>query len=693
MHIHLHTHLHSGMLWTALGSSVSADNLTSSRSRSGRFIAAASPGVDELGPQQELAANAAMSQNAVAQPRPDKSLHSPDISVDLASLCHASNRPGTGRGTADHDNSEVTDSSPGAPPLWGQSWYLSWVLQATNNEHLHLYRPLADNISPPRVVVVDGDGGLDDASSSASSRRACPSAPTMRNDLPPPALVEELVQEYFQTFHPFCPIVDRGQLLESMANGTVSQVLLHAMLFVASIHCEVRILHRLGYNSRIEAEDDLFTKARIAFDSDEETDRISALLSSYLLHYWSGSPNKSRDSLWWMAGTVRLAQCMGMHRTTRHTQIPCAMGRMWRRIWWLLYIRDRQLSMSLGKPMIINDQDCDTKPLTAQDMPDESPETIAYAVAQAQLSVVVSSIQRACLVPANRFCSSDYPQVLLNIGSMMEEWYRGVPPMLRDARGSRTQLGILLSMVYHFYRIILYQSAQRLVSYPPTDQLQVSNRVIMEAAEAMTVLTEASVTHSEARFFPMICLSAIFASMTAQYTQSRSASLTDAQRQSLQQSVKYKLLALKEFQDCHVMSKWIRQLFRDAFEQEQQQEQQSKNPTAPTSPSPSAQAAVHATESARMATPQAFPGPPVQASTGLGSQSASWGAARSTATSNEADGFTLPTSQAGIMSWDGWTLTQDLGYPAPALVDNADFDAVGPLPFPWSDYSSTYTSG
>ncbi|KAM6512093.1 hypothetical protein FALCPG4_017078 [Fusarium falciforme] len=542
MHIHLHTHLHSGMLWTALGSSVSADNLTSSRSRSGRFIAAASPGVDELGPQQELAANAAMSQNAVAQPRPDKSLHSPDISVDLASLCHASNRPGTGRGTADHDNSEVTDSSPGAPPLWGQSWYLSWVLQATNNEHLHLYRPLADNISPPRVVVVDGDGGLDDASSSASSRRACPSAPTMRNDLPPPALVEELVQEYFQTFHPFCPIVDRGQLLESMANGTVSQVLLHAMLFVASIHCEVRILHRLGYNSRIEAEDDLFTKARIAFDSDEETDRISALLSSYLLHYWSGSPNKSRDSLWWMAGTVRLAQCMGMHRTTRHTQIPCAMGRMWRRIWWLLYIRDRQLSMSLGKPMIINDQDCDTKPLTAQDMPDESPETIAYAVAQAQLSVVVSSIQRACLVPANRFCSSDYPQVLLNIGSMMEEWYRGVPPMLRDARGSRTQLGILLSMVYHFYRIILYQSAQRLVSYPPTDQLQVSNRVIMEAAEAMTVLTEASVTHSEARFFPMICLSAIFASMTAQYTQSRSASLTDAQRQSLQQSVNYSVM-------------------------------------------------------------------------------------------------------------------------------------------------------
>lgn len=50
-------------------------------------------------------------------------------------------------------------------------------------------------------------------------------------------------------------------------------------------------------------------------------------------------------------------------------------------------IRDRQISISLGKPMIIHDSDCDVEALGEVDLKGESPETIAYVLAQARLSI------------------------------------------------------------------------------------------------------------------------------------------------------------------------------------------------------------------------------------------------------------------------------------------------------------------
>lgn len=60
-------------------------------------------------------------------------------------------------------------------------------------------------------------------------------------------------------------------------------------------------------------------------------------------------------------------------------QIPLLTGK--------LQIRDRQISISLGKPMIINDDDCDVNFPTGDDLPGESQDTISYILAQASLSI------------------------------------------------------------------------------------------------------------------------------------------------------------------------------------------------------------------------------------------------------------------------------------------------------------------
>lgn len=235
--------------------------------------------------------------------------------------------------------------------------------------------------------------GADGASDSthASSGRHTQDLSTLHsasgfNDLPPRDLIDSLVKGYFARFHPFCPILVRSTFLEALDSGTVSPTLLRSVLFVASIHCNMETIHLLGYSNRFKANSSLWSQAVSAFDADQTSDRTSMFTSSYLLHYWFGDPTAYRDSHWWLAASIRSAQCMGYHRSTRQTQMPASEKARWKRVWWCLYVRDRQISLSTGTPMVINDADHDVEELVPEDMPDESQETILYLIGQLELN-------------------------------------------------------------------------------------------------------------------------------------------------------------------------------------------------------------------------------------------------------------------------------------------------------------------
>lgn len=51
-------------------------------------------------------------------------------------------------------------------------------------------------------------------------------------------------------------------------------------------------------------------------------------------------------------------------------------------------ICDRQMSLCLGIPMVINDLDCDVEELNHNDFPDETQDTAEYVIAQANLARV-----------------------------------------------------------------------------------------------------------------------------------------------------------------------------------------------------------------------------------------------------------------------------------------------------------------
>jgi Fungal specific transcription factor domain len=228
------------------------------------------------------------------------------------------------------------------PCFPGESWYLSFILQNTDNDHSRLHQPINQmgrGISPlidhnffNRPVTREGslvyEGNI-----------PVSSQPTWPPDIPPQEIRDQLVDAYFTRFHSLCPIIHKSNFLYELNRGTLSTLLLRGVLFVATIHCDARILFRMGYDSRSEASDDLFGKARNNFDSELGKDKFTMLQVSFLLHYWWGQPTFFKDTTWWLSGAINGAQAMGMNRSTRSSHMDPDRRKLWRRIWWLLYVR------------------------------------------------------------------------------------------------------------------------------------------------------------------------------------------------------------------------------------------------------------------------------------------------------------------------------------------------------------------
>ena len=226
----------------------------------------------------------------------------------------------------------TTAATTARPSFVGESWYASYVMRGYKPGHTSLHRPFDDLNETVQSVTRD-------AARSNSLERPRPSRERADlTDLPPPNLTDRLIKAYFDRFHTFCPILVKGSFFSTLSDGSISGTLLRSVIFVASLHCEMEVLHLMGYSTRLEANNDLFTKASGSFDADRESDRTNMVLSSYLLHYWFGNPSTYRDAHWWLAAAIRSAQCMGYHRSTRNTQMPPEEKSRWKRIWWCLYV-------------------------------------------------------------------------------------------------------------------------------------------------------------------------------------------------------------------------------------------------------------------------------------------------------------------------------------------------------------------
>lgn len=212
---------------------------------------------------------------------------------------------------------------------FGESWFLSFVLNHMNRDFRQPHRALER-------------AATQHAWTRGQSRNISAQLPNIRetlpDDLPSGQLIHSLLGAYFSRFHLFCPILDKRLIWESLDDLSISVTLLRCIIFIATVHCDFELVGQLGYKSRLEAGDDLWNKANAAMENDRESDRVTLMLCSYLLHYWWGQPTRFNDSLWRLAGVIRSAQGLGMHRSASQSRLDQDTKRRWKRIWWVLYV-------------------------------------------------------------------------------------------------------------------------------------------------------------------------------------------------------------------------------------------------------------------------------------------------------------------------------------------------------------------
>jgi hypothetical protein len=190
--------------------------------------------------------------------------------------------------------------------------------------------------------------------------------------IPNVELRNELIRCYAEVIHPFMPLLDLHDFVATIdcndGSKQVGLLLFQSVMFAGVASVNMRHLENAGYTSRRDARRDFFNKTRLLYDFDLEADRIPLIQSLLIMTYWYETPDDQKDSHHWMGIAVSLAQTIGLHRNPeKSATIEPARQRLWKRIWWSTYMRDRLIALGMRRPTRIKAGDFDVPMLTVED--------------------------------------------------------------------------------------------------------------------------------------------------------------------------------------------------------------------------------------------------------------------------------------------------------------------------------------
>ncbi|KAF4765931.1 hypothetical protein HAV15_010739 [Penicillium sp. str.  len=225
----------------------------------------------------------------------------------------------------------------------------------------------------------------------------------------------ELLRAYFHHIHPILPIVDVKVFFncnQGVQTNDWNLLLLWSMFFAATNFVGEDIWSLEGYSSRKEMKKAMYSRAKCMYDNGGETDRVVLTQSALLMAFWHSKEDGHAQPWYWIGIAISLCQVLGLHRDPDSAKLnsafPSRLRPIWRRIWWSCFFRDRWLSLTLGRPMRINLDDCDQPMPSAADLlgdvaelpssitsayiPNDLPELAEYWIILLKLSKLLGKI-------------------------------------------------------------------------------------------------------------------------------------------------------------------------------------------------------------------------------------------------------------------------------------------------------------
>ncbi|CAJ2513750.1 Uu.00g018690.m01.CDS01 [Anthostomella pinea] len=392
--------------------------------------------------------------------------------------------------------------------------------------------------------------------------------------LPPRQLCDELIEAYFKWIHPIVPVINKISFMRHYRDpkNPPSLLLLQAVLLAGSRVCHhPQLMDANG--STTPAALTFYKRAKALYDANYEDDRVTIVQSLILMGwYWEGPEDVTKNVFYWSRVALIVAQGSGMHRSVEGSQLSAADKRLWKRIWWTLFTRDRSVAVALGRPCNINLDDCDVEMLTEDDFVEDEPDNASgfgpdpihvqfflQYVKLCEIMGLVLSQQYSVASKGRRQNAID----LTHSDMALADWLSNCPKAVYWEMPRHHFWSALLHSNYYTALCLLHRAhmppnTSNAASFPD-DSSYPSRNIAFQAAGMITSIIENLSTHDELRYCPAFVVYSLFSALIMHVYQMRSP--VPSIKQVTHDRIRTCMAALKEVSKVWLVGKMVSTLF------------------------------------------------------------------------------------------------------------------------------------
>ncbi|RYP66123.1 hypothetical protein DL769_006120 [Monosporascus sp. CRB-8-3] len=392
--------------------------------------------------------------------------------------------------------------------------------------------------------------------------------------LPPRSLCDELIEAYFTWVHPIIPVINRTRFVRQYKDpkNPPSLLLLQSVLLAGSRVCSNKQLMDAN-GSTTPAALTFYKRAKALYDANYEDDRVTIVQSLILLSwFWEGPEDVTKNVFYWTRVAVNVAQGIGMHRSVENSQLSKADKRLWKRVWWTLFTRDRSCAVALGRPCGINLEDSDVDMITGDDFIEDEPgHTSPYAPDPVHVDFFLQYV-KLCeimgLVLSQQYSAASRARPknaidLTHSDMALADWLQNCPRTVYWEMPRHHFWSALLHLNYYTTLTLLHRahmppSTSHAARFPD-DISYPSRNIAFQAAGMVTSIVENLSAHDQLKFSPAFIIYSIFSALIMHVNQMRSP--VPSIQQVTQDRIRTCMDALKEVSKVWLVGKMVHTLF------------------------------------------------------------------------------------------------------------------------------------
>ncbi|CZR53606.1 related to CUTINASE TRANSCRIPTION FACTOR 1 BETA [Phialocephala subalpina] len=382
--------------------------------------------------------------------------------------------------------------------------------------------------------------------------------------LPPRDLCDELIRSFFIWVAPIVPIVNQKHFMKRYHDpgNPPSVLLMQTMMLAGSRVCTEK--HLLdAYGSETPAATLFYQRAKALHDADYEKDRVAVVQSLILMGwYWEEPSAVTKSVFYWNALASSIAQGFGMHRSAKNSRLSNTDQRLWKRIWWTLFTRDRSIALALGRPIQIHLEDSDVDIINVDDFIDEDGSDtnwkhVLFFLEYVKLCRIMDDILLQHYSTSSKDRHPD-AMALTRCDMALAEWLENCPQDLRWDPMNYDFWSAYLHCVYQTTSCTLHR-AYLPSSLSLSTRTSYSHSPAFESAQIIVSLTEILAYHQELCYTPPFMIYSLLSALMVQIYQVSDVSQSNIL--PLQKRIETCMDALEDISNTWLVAKMVHTMF------------------------------------------------------------------------------------------------------------------------------------